>query len=424
MSEKTSKISGFYTKTHKERLSIIKEFANLDDKEISLLKNFNSLHFESANRMIENVVSVMPIPLGVATNFLINNADYLVPMALEEPSVIAAASKGAKLARFAGGFIASSSEPIMIGQIQLTNVKNIKKAISQIEQNKTYLIEHANKQDSVLVKLGGGALDIKTKAMQTNNSSTLIVELLVNVKDAMGANIVNTMTESIAPFIEKMSNGSVLLRILSNLNIYRTTKAMATWKKEILGQNVIENIIEAYNFAKTDPFRCATHNKGIMNGIDAVTIATGNDFRAIEAGAHAFATLNQKYEPLTKYHISNEGDLVGEIELPMAVGIIGGITQTHPIAKICLKILNVKSASELANIIASVGLAQNFSALLALVTEGIQRGHMKLHSKNIAITAGAFGKKIDWIAEQMCQENNISVIRAKELLENFKEQQQ
>lgn len=422
MSEKSSKISGFYSKTHKERLSLLKEFANLDDKEISLLKNSNSLHFEAANRMIENVISVMPIPLGIATNFLINNTDYLIPMALEEPSVIAAASKGAKLARLGGGFFASSSEPLMVGQIQLTNIKDIKKAINQIEQNKQQLLDLANHQDHLLVELGGGAVDIKTKEIHFEKSKMLIVELIVNVKDAMGANIVNTMTEHIAPFIEKMSNGNVLLRILSNLNVHRITKSKATWKKEILGQNVIENIIQAYNFAKADPFRCATHNKGVMNGVDAVTIATGNDFRAIETGAHTFATLNQKYEPLTKYHISVDGNLVGEIELPLAVGIIGGITQTHPIAKICLKILNVKSASDLANIIASVGLAQNLAALLALVTEGIQKGHMKLHSKNMAIMAGAFGKKIDWIAKQMCKENNVSIIRAKELLENFEKQ--
>ncbi len=417
--KKSSRIRHFYKKNHNERLSILQRFANLTSEEINTLKNLNTLDFNSANRMIENVVSTMPIPLGIATNFLINNKDYLIPMAIEEPSVIAAASSAAKLARISGGFIAQSSDPLMIGQIQLTKIKDLNKAKKEILKNKNELLILANQQDSILIQMGGGAKDIQVRILKTITGKMLIVHLIVDVRDAMGANIINTMSEKIAPLLEELSNGIVSLRIVSNLPIQRIVKATAIWQKELIGEQTVDHIIDAYAFALADPYRCATHNKGIMNGIDAVAIATGNDFRAIEAGAHAFASLNKKYKPLTKYYKNKSGDLVGEIELPLAFGIIGGITQSHPTAKINLKILNVKTSSELAQIIASVGLAQNFAALRALVNEGIQKGHMKLHSRNIAITAGAQNEIIDLVAQKMVKEKNISVQRAKELIKNY-----
>ncbi|MFA5075085.1 MAG: hydroxymethylglutaryl-CoA reductase, degradative [Candidatus Babeliales bacterium] len=381
----TSKISCFYKKTEQERFLELKKFANLTDQDICLLKNLAVLDFNKADKMIENLVSTIQIPLGIATNFLINKKDYLIPMATEEPSVIAAASNGAKLARLAGGFKTKTTEPIMIGQIQLTQIKskNIKEIKNKILQNKNILIELANAQDPFLQKLGGGAKDIKLKNFKTSRGNMLIINLLVNVKDAMGANIVNTMVEKIAPEIEKITGHKTILKIISNLSIYRIAKAKAVWKKEILEQETIENILDAYEFAKIDFFRTVTHNKGIMNGIDAVCIATGNDFRAIEAGAHGYACFKKKYSPLTHYYKNKNKDLVGTIFLPISVGIVGGITNLHPIAKLSLKILGVKSACELSQIMASVGLAQNFAALKALVTDGIQKGHMRLHKRKI-----------------------------------------
>lgn len=419
MQIKNSSISKFYKKQHQERLSILKEFANLNSEEISLLQNFSSINFNSANRMVENVISTIQIPLGVATNFLINNKNYLVPMATEEPSVIAAASSAAKLARTSGGFIAQSQPPIMIGQIQIKEIKNINIAKNNIDKNKQALINLANNQDPTLIRLDGGVKDIQTRIINTNKYKMIVVHILVNVKDAMGANIVNTMAEKISPALEKITGGKVSLRIISNLPVHRISKVKAIWKKELISEKIIDDIIDAYEFAKADPFRCATHNKGIMNGIDAVAIATGNDFRAIEAGAHAYAAFAQKYSPLTKYYKNETDDLVGEINIPISAGTIGGITQTHPTAKTCLKILGVKDSCELANVMASVGLAQNFSALRALVTTGIQACHMKLHSKNIAISAGAKKEQIDLIADKMCSENNISIHKAKELIKNY-----
>ncbi len=419
MYKKSSLVSKFYKKSRQERLDILKEFSNLSGREISLLENLSALNFNSANMMAENVVSTIQIPLGIATNFIVNNNDYLIPMATEEPSVIAAASCAAKFARNSGGFFTQSSKPIAIGQIQIKEIKDFDVVIKKINQNKQVLIDLANKQDPILIGLGGGVQDLHIRTIKNSRSRMLIIHLIVNVQDAMGANIVNTMAEKISPMLEKITGGKVGLRIISNLSLYRISKAKAIWKKEDITNQVIEDIIDAYEFAQVDPFRSATHNKGIMNGIDAVAIATGNDFRAIEAGAHAFAAFEQKYSPLTKYYKNQNGDLVGEIKIPISVGIVGGITQLHPIAKICLKILNVKTSSDLANIMSSVGLAQNFAALKALVTTGIQSGHMKLNSKNIAVTAGATKKIINLMSEQMCNENNISIHRAKELIDYY-----
>jgi hydroxymethylglutaryl-CoA reductase len=416
---KSSRLKEFYKKNQIQKLKTIQNFSSLSDKEIALLKNLNSLDYQTANRMVENVVSTYSLPLGIATNFKINNKDYLIPMVSEEASVIAAASNGAKLARLSDGFFASTSKPIMIGQIQLLGIKNLKKAKEQIEKNKESIISFANKQDALLVKLGGGAEKLQTKILKTSRGQMLIVHLLVNVQDAMGANIIDTMLEKISPKLEKLTQGTTLLKIVSNLPIHRIAKASATWKRKTIGEKCIEGILDAQAFAQADPFRCVTHNKGIMNGIDAVAIACGNDFRAIEAGVHCFASLKKTYQPLTKYYLNEKKDLVGEIELPMPVGTVGGSIKTHPTAKIALKILNIKKSTTLAKIMASVGLAQNFAALKALTTTGIQQGHMKLHSKNIAILAGAKNEKIDLIAKKMVAQKNISVSKAKELLKTI-----
>jgi hydroxymethylglutaryl-CoA reductase len=383
MIKKSSRISKFYTKTHSQRLNIIKEFSQLGTTETNLLKKNSSIHFNTANLMIENVVGIMPLPLGIATNFLINDKDYLIPMVIEEPSVIAAASNAAKIARSSGGFFATSNKPIIMGQIVLTKIKNIDLAQQEIHAEKKSILQLANKKDPLLVSLGGGAQNITTHSVRTKRGTMLCVHLCVHVKDAMGANIINTMAEAIAPTLEHITGGHALLKIISNFPISKITKAQALFKKDIIGKNTIEDILDATNFAEADIFRCTTHNKGIMNGIDAIAIATGNDFRAIEAGAHAFAAQHYQYKPLTKYYKNSDGDLVGTIELPITVGIVGGNTQTHPIAKTALKILRVKSASELAQVMASVGLAQNFAALYAMVTTGIQKGHMKLHKRKL-----------------------------------------
>ncbi|MCD6455953.1 MAG: hydroxymethylglutaryl-CoA reductase, degradative, partial [Methanophagales archaeon] len=346
--------------------------------------------------------------------------DYLIPMAIEEPSVVAAASNAAKMARAKGGFLTSSTEPIMIGQIQLTGVSDPFAAKFAILETKRRILALANEKDPVLVNLGGGAKDIEVNVIDTAEGSMVIVHLLVNVKDVMGANAVNTMAEAVAPFIEQLTGGKANLRIISNLATYRLARARAVFAKDAIGsEEVVARVISAYLFAKSDPYRCATHNKGIMNGIDAVVIATGNDFRAIEAGAHTYASITGKCQPLTRWEKNRDRDLVGTIELPIAVGIVGGATSVHPTAKTNLKILGVKTANELAEIIAAVGLAQNFAALRALATEGIQRGHMSLHARNVAIAAGAKGEQIDRVVEILVREKKVRIDRAKEVLEEM-----
>jgi hydroxymethylglutaryl-CoA reductase len=424
-----SAISEFYKKTIDERLAIIKEQAQLSDEEIAQLSKFATLDFEQANRMIENVIAVQQLPLGIATNFVVNGKDVLVPMALEEPSVVAAASKAAQIARTLGGFTTNSDEPIMIGQVQIVNSKKPEAAAKNILKAKKELIELANLADPMLVKFGGGARELKARVLKTINGKMVIVHLLVNCGDAAGMNAVNTMCEKISQKLEELSEGKARLKIISNLAIYRLARAKAVFSKKALeesfkdgalsGEEIVDAILDAFAFAEADVFRCVTHNKGIMNGIDAVVIATGNDFRAIEAGAHSFAVWKNKgkYKPLTRYYKNKDGDLVGEIELPMPVGLVGGATKTHPIAKIAVKILGVKTARELAEIIAAVGLAQNFAAMRALATEGIQKGHMRLHARNIAVLAGAQGKEIDSVAEKMIAEKAIRADKAKEFLE-------
>jgi len=413
-----SSLSGFYKLPIGERRRKIAELAQLTADEVALLEKFGALDEHTADRMIENVVGTFPLPLGIATNFKVNGKDYLVPMALEEPSVVAAASHGAKIAREFGGFEASADEPIMIGQIQLVGVKKIADAKRKISKSKSSLISLANACDPVLVKFGGGCKNIEVREVKSKRGTFVVIHLLVNCGDAMGANAVNTMCEKLAPELEKITGGSARLRILTNLAIHRLARAKATFLKCETCTPLIGRILDAWALADADAFRAATHNKGIMNGIDAVVLATGNDWRAIEAGAHSYAVLigKGKYKPLTKFYTDKKGDLVGEIELPIAVGLVGGATKTHPVAKACVKLLGVKSARELAQVIAAVGLAQNFAALRALASEGIQQGHMSLHARNVAIAAGAKGPQIDQIAERMISEKNVNSARARELL--------
>jgi len=417
---KSSLVSGFYKLSPKERLQFVKEFADLTHEETALLQKTGSLPLDLADRMIENVIGATPIPLGIAVNFQINKRDYLIPMAIEEPSVVAAASYAAKMTREGGGFHTSSTPPIMIGQIQAVGIKDPYAARIRVIQAKEEILKKANDQDPVLVSVGGGAKDLTAKVINTTQGPMLITELHVDCRDAMGANAVNTMAEAVTPIIERITGGRVYLRIISNLATKRLARAWCIVPKEVVGEEVVDGIVNAYAFAAADPYRAATHNKGILNGIIAVIIATCNDHRAIEAGAHAYAARNGHYTALSMWEKNENGDLVGSVELPMAVGLIGGAVRTHPIAKIAIKILGVKTANEFAEVLAAVGLAQNLGALRALAHEGIQRGHMSLHARNIAVAAGATGKLIDFVAEKMVQEHKIRMDRAKELIEQYK----
>jgi hydroxymethylglutaryl-CoA reductase len=415
-----SRIPGFYKLPPQQRLEKVKRFASLGEEEVEAIAKHGSLTIEQADRMIENVIGTFELPLGIATNFLIDGKDYLIPMAIEEPSVVAAASNAAKMARPGGGFVTNATPPIMIGQVQLCGVDDPYAARMEILNIKDEIIAKANEQDPILVKLGGGCKGIEVRVVESKQGPMVVTHLLVDCRDAMGANAVNTMAEAVAPLIERATGGKVYLRIISNLATFRLARAKAVFKAEAIGgEEVVEGVLNAYAFAEADPFRCATHNKGIMNGVTAVVLATGNDTRAVEAGAHAYAAL-RGYKSLTTYEKNRDGDLVATIELPVAVGLVGGATASHPVAKACIKILGVKSAEELARVIAAVGLAQNFAALRALATEGIQRGHMELHARNIAAMAGAKGEEIDAVAEVLVRERKIRVDRAKEVLEEIR----
>jgi len=419
--KKTSQISGFYKLTPKERIKHVKDFADLTDEEVEILQSTGALKMEMADRMIENVVGTFPLPLGIAMNFFINKKDYMIPIAIEEPSVVAAATYAAKMAREKGGFFTSSTDPVMIGQIQAVDIRDPFAAKMKILSAKKEILQKANDQDPMLVSVGGGAKDLHVKVIDTKTGPMVITELHVDCRDAMGANAVNTMAEAVAPMIERITGGRVYLRIISNLAVKRLARAWAVIPKEAVGgEEIVDGIVEAYSFAAADPYRAATHNKGILNGIIGVVIATGNDHRAIEAGAHAYAVKNGQYGTLSYWEKNSDGDLVGSIELPMAVGLIGGATKVHPTAKVALKILGVKSANELGEVMAAVGLAQNLGALRALAHEGIQRGHMSLHARNVAITAGASGPLIDMVVERMVTERKVRMDRAKELLEEYK----
>ncbi|MEM4648428.1 MAG: hydroxymethylglutaryl-CoA reductase, degradative [Nitrososphaerota archaeon] len=419
--EKTSRIPGFYKLTVEERLRIVAEFAGLSDEEVELLRRYAALDRETASRMIENVIGTFQLPLGIAVNFLINGRDYMIPMVIEEPSVVAAASNAARMTREGGGVFAQSTESLMIGQIQLVGIKDPHAARLEILRHRDEILEIANEQDPVLVKLGGGARDLEARVLETRLGPMLIVHLIVDVRDAMGANAVNTMAEAVAPRLASITGGRYRLRIISNLADKRLVRAWTRVPPEAVGgKEIAEGIVEAWAFADADPYRAATHNKGIMNGVDAVVIATGNDWRAVEAGAHAYACRYGVYKPLSTWEIDEKGNLVGSLEMPLAVGIVGGATRTNPLARICLKILGVKTARELAEVIGAVGLVQNLAALRALAAEGIQAGHMSLHARNIAVMAGAVGDEIDQVAEIMVREKCVRVDRAKEILEKLR----
>ena len=416
---RSSMVSGFYKLPIDKRVEFVKKFSGLNDEETKLFST--CLDMKIADKMIENVLGTFELPLGVAVNFLINGKDYLIPMVIEEPSVVAAASNAAKIARVKGGFKTESTQPLMIGQIQILNIKDVVTSANKILQKKKEILTLANDQDKVLLKFGGGARDLEVRILDSPLGKMIVVHLIVDVRDAMGANAVNTMCEALAPMLEELSEGKVRLRILSNLADRRIVKAKAVFDKEKMGgEGVVDAFLESYTLAAIDPYRAATHNKGIMNGIDALIIATGNDFRAIEAGAHAYAARNGQYTSFTKYYKDKDGNLVGELEIPMAIGIIGGAGNIHPKAILCKKILGIKTAKELAEIAASLGLAQNFAAVFALSTVGIQKGHMSLHAKNIAVMAGAKGDEIDKVAEKMVKEGKIKLDRAEEILKELR----
>lgn len=422
-----SKLPNFRKLTVSERLKEIAKIAGLNQEQQQLLENDGALACDLANGMIENVIGKFELPFGVAANFQINGKDHLIPMVVEEPSVVAAASYMAKIVRENGGFKTSSTAPLMRAQVQILNIESAQKAKEVLLAHKQDIIQLANSKDKFLISLGGGCQDIEVHLFESSKVGPMaVMHLVVNVCDAMGANTVNTMAETVTPLVEKLTGGQVRLRILSNLADLRLARAELTVRPEQLkqetlsGEEVIDRMLEAYEFAVIDPYRAATHNKGIMNGIDPVIVATGNDWRAIEAGAHVYAVKNGHYTSLTTWGKDAQGNLVGRIELPMAVGLVGGATKTHPLAQLSIQMLNIESASELGEVIAAVGLAQNMAAMRALATEGIQRGHMALHARNIAVVAGASADEVDVIVEKMVAEHDVRNDRALELLRELR----
>ncbi len=413
---------GFYNKTLAERLQAISEQSGLSQEEVAAF-SVNGLTLDGADHMIENVVGLYSLPIGIATNFRVNHKEVLVPMVIEEPSVVAGASLAARLARESGGFSASSDEPVMIAQLQILDVINPHQARLALLAQKQRLLDFAATTDPVIMKLGGGPRDVQVRILEDGQ---VIVHLLFDCRDAMGANTVNTAAEALKPMVEEIAGGRVNLRILSNLADQRLARSTCVIPTSALafddftGEFVRDRIIEAYQFAAVDPYRATTHNKGIMNGVDAVVIATGNDWRAIEAGAHAYSARSGKYTSLSQWGTDRAGNLIGTLEMPMAVGIVGGATKVHPAARAALKIMGIQSARELAEIIVSVGLAQNFAAIRALATEGIQRGHMSLHARQLAMAAGAQGDEIEQIAAQMVKEQQVRLDRAQALVEEIK----
>ncbi|MFC1802796.1 hydroxymethylglutaryl-CoA reductase, degradative [Thermoproteota archaeon] len=419
-SEFSSRISGFYKKPVDERIKIVTERCGLSDEEVAVLKSNGGLSIDAADHMTENVLGSIAYPFSVAVNFRVNNKDYLVPMAGEEPSVVAAASNMARLMREGEGIIASTTDPIMIGQIQILDIPNMIKAMEAIMANKENLIETANGLDPVLVKFGGGAKDIELRPIYTEVGPMLIVHLLVDCRDAMGANAVNTMAEALAPTLAKLTGGRSLLRIISNL----ADRRLATVKGKVKAENIgglksVDNIVAAWAFADADPYRAATHNKGIMNGIAAVALAFAQDHRAIEAGAHSFVVRDGQYRSMSKWSKDENGDLVGEMTLPMAVGLVGGATRSHPMAQVARKILGVDKAVLLGEVMCAVGLAQNLGALRALTQEGIQRGHMRLHARNLVVMAGANSDIVEKAVAELVDSGEIRFPKAQEIVKKL-----
>ncbi|MEA3408146.1 MAG: hydroxymethylglutaryl-CoA reductase, degradative [Chloroflexota bacterium] len=424
---RSSRLAGFFNLSPGERLERLGFFADLTAAERDTLRDGASLTLEQADRMIENVVGTYALPLGIATNFRIDDRDYLIPMVVEEPSVVAGASYAAKLARQGGGFHTVADPSRMIGQVQIVEVPNPEAARLRLLEARGDILALANEQDPVIVELGGGATDLEVRVLhQSPVGPMLVVHLIYDTCDAMGANTVNTAVEAVAPLVEHLTSGRAVLRILSNLADRRLARARCVVPKEALAthgftaEHGVRRILEAYAFAACDPYRAATHNKGIMNGIDAVALAIGNDWRALEAGAHAYASRGGRYGPLTTWERNGGGDLVGSIELPMAVGIVGGASRVHPQAQVALQVLGVSSARELAGVMASVGLAQNLAALRALAMEGIQQGHMKLHARQLAMAAGAKGERVAEVAERMEAEGVVRLDRAEAILRELR----
>jgi len=421
----SSRLEGFYKKSLTERGRQLADAIGLTESEQRVL--VDSLSTDVADRMIENVVGVYTLPLGIAVNFVVNGRDRLVPMVIEEPSVVAGASFAARLARDGGGFQADTTAPEMIVQMQVLDVENLWYGRQQLLANRERLLRQATTVDPVVVGLGGGPRDLEVRIFETSPAGPmLIVHLVYDCRDAMGANTVNTVAEALQPAVEEISGGRVLLRILTNLADRRLARARCRIPAESLafgeyaGERVARGIVEAYAMAAVDPYRATTHNKGIMNGVDAVVMATGNDWRAIEAGAHAYAARSGRYLPLSQWELDAQGALVGTLEMPLAVGIVGGATRVHPSAQLALKILGVESAVALAEIIAAVGLAQNLAAIRALATEGIQRGHMELHARQVALSVGAVGGEIEQVAERLVSERVVRPDRAQEILEELR----
>ena len=416
----------FYNLSLEERLEWVAQHSSLTPEELAALSGEAGLSARQADHMIENVIGVHALPLGIAQNFVINGREVLVPMAVEEPSVVAGASFMARLARAGGGFTAHTTAPEMIGQMQVIELDNPVQARLKILENKVRLLEAASGIDPVLARLGGGPRDLEVRLIERSAAGPfLVIHLIYDVRDAMGANAINTATERLSPVVEEITGGRVHLRILSNLADRRVARVRCTIPLEELAfdefsaEGVRDGVIAAWAFAAADPYRAATHNKGIMNGVDAVVIATGNDWRAVEAGAHAYAARGGSYTSLSTWGKDSDGNLVGSLEMPMAVGTVGGATRVHPTAKAAIKLMGVASASQLAEVIVSVGLAQNLAALRALATEGIQRGHMGLHARQVAIAAGATGELVAKLAEQLVRERNVRIDRAEEIMREW-----
>lgn len=423
----SSRVSGFYNWTLEERLAWVARWADLTEEEVAVLRGDQGLALEQAERMIENVVGLHALPLGVALNFQVNGRDILVPIVIEEPSVVAGASFAARLARAGGGFRAESTPPEMIGQLQVLDLPDLEEGRAAVLAARKRILSRADEVDPVIRRLGGGARDLEVRVLSnTSAGPMLVVHLIYDCRDAMGANAVNTACEALAPLIEEVTGGRVGLRILSNLADRRLARAECAIPAEALafgdfpGERVVQGIVEAWAFANADPYRAATHNKGILNGIDGVALATGQDWRAIEAGAHAYAARSGRYTTLSIWERDRNGNLVGRLELPLAVGVVGGATRSHPTARVALKLLGLATGRELAEVMAAVGLAQNLAALRALATEGIQKGHMALHARQVAISAGATGEEIEEVARRMVAEGVVRHDQAEAILQTLR----
>jgi len=405
----SSRLEGFYKLSVSERREMLAGIAGLTPEQVEAWSSSGELSEDSADRMIENVIGTYSLPIGVATNFIIDGEHYLIPFVLEEPSVVAAASNMAKRCHSKGGFKSDNDDPVMIGQIQVVGCEDPEAARASILQNSAELMKSCNSVDPILVKFGGGCRDIQARIIETDSGPMVIVHILVDCRDAMGANAVNTMAETIAPKVEGLTGGTVILRIISNLAVHRLARVSAVFTPEEMsdkgdasqGSEVIDGVLQAYHFAKADPFRATTHNKGIMNAISPIAIACGQDWRAVESGAHSYAAHERIYGSLTHWEKDGGGNLVGSIELPMAVGLVGGAVRVHPAAQANVALLGITSADDLAKVMAAAGMAQNLGALRALATVGIQAGHMKLHVRNMAVTAGAEGAEVDIIAARL-----------------------